>query len=1015
LATAAAILVGAFAYFASLAPYGLNVDDEGTLLYQIYRTYVGELLYVDFHAGYTPGIFFANAALFALAGVNVVVLRLGLAVVNALSVLCLYLLARRLGTGRLSAAAGGLSFLALIPFYDGQFAAFNIPYPIWYVTLFWLLAVLSVIGWLRHRQPKWWWLAGLSAGVVFSFKPNSGLLCLAGVLIALVRLQQADRNEVAGRGRLTRLLVLLERWLRWIIPLGLTLALTMFYARGAGFREVWLFALPLLLFVGFQLLRSPPPYTVAPLTLWRELIRLGCGFAIVVLPWSVYFWDKLGTRPFLRAILFVGTGFDKFYYMPHPPLGVWGLALVVLLGGAAVVAALLRRRWLPRWLVVTALVLGLGSMVGVWSLHAPRMVEGLQSSVVMRVRDVAFVMVLAVEWASLASYAVLVERRRRAAQGSSRTDQRLAVFSVVAVSAVLMHMQLYPRSDFMHLVPACPLMLVLGAWLLDRFARWCAAGLASSRVAQIATAGAVVLPLYLLLAILLLPALRRIDYMLRAWRDGDTTAVVRLASERAPLVVEPGAARMFDSLSATVEYLQAHTRPGEAVFTFPVLDVLCFLADRHNPTRHGYFFPGWPGHAVEAEVIDALEERPPRYIVTLHQHSLFFATAPVYFFNLRQYVLGNYRLERRIGLLDVLRYAPGAVPQVREADGTSLAARLPAWRSELAHHRGATARRLERALLEPQAGSISGLADIIERIDPKQQRLMVLLIRKSRSVGGVAALADLVQRKHLEPIIQELSIRTVAELGDVRSVPALLRGLDAAEPADREAYAGMLYNVANKLSLENYWYAAALRPELPTIATMLDTVSLVQWLDNPWEGFALRSFAIRIAGRVGRVETLPFLARVLGDADEWPDLRVQAAESLAELGYAVEMLAPTLGLLRHDSVGPAALAASTYPRAPAAGRPALLNLMVAPIDLTRATAFWLAAGVRDAGLADNLRQGLADELPEIRMAAAWGLGRLGDAAAAPALRAKLADPNDEVVWFVSDALMRLESGVGSRE
>ncbi|HVM97035.1 MAG TPA: hypothetical protein VMT89_11630, partial [Candidatus Acidoferrales bacterium] len=110
LLAAALVLVATFSYFAALAPYGLNVDDEGTLLYQIYRTYVGQILYVDFHAGYTPGVFFTNAAIFSLAGVNVVAVRLGLALVNALSVLCLYLLAQRLGARRLAAGAAAIAF-----------------------------------------------------------------------------------------------------------------------------------------------------------------------------------------------------------------------------------------------------------------------------------------------------------------------------------------------------------------------------------------------------------------------------------------------------------------------------------------------------------------------------------------------------------------------------------------------------------------------------------------------------------------------------------------------------------------------------------------------------------------------------------------------------------------------------------------------------------------------------------------------------------------------------------------
>ncbi|HVM97257.1 MAG TPA: HEAT repeat domain-containing protein, partial [Candidatus Acidoferrales bacterium] len=98
-----------------------------------------------------------------------------------------------------------------------------------------------------------------------------------------------------------------------------------------------------------------------------------------------------------------------------------------------------------------------------------------------------------------------------------------------------------------------------------------------------------------------------------------------------------------------------------------------------------------------------------------------------------------------------------------------------------------------------------------------------------------------------------------------------------------------------------------------------------------------------------------------------------------------------------------------YPGAPSLGRDALLAQLHAPLDLTRSTAFWVAAGVADKELEPALISGLRDPLADVRMAAAWGLGNLRDPQAAAALSAALEDPNDEVGRFARQALDRVDA------
>src|SRR5262249_42178376 len=85
------VLAGAVtALYLAFVGYGYQLEDEGTILYQILRTYRGERPYLDFHTGYTPAIFYLNAWLFRTFGVSVVPIRLSLVAVNTIAVVTLF-------------------------------------------------------------------------------------------------------------------------------------------------------------------------------------------------------------------------------------------------------------------------------------------------------------------------------------------------------------------------------------------------------------------------------------------------------------------------------------------------------------------------------------------------------------------------------------------------------------------------------------------------------------------------------------------------------------------------------------------------------------------------------------------------------------------------------------------------------------------------------------------------------------------------------------------------------------
>ena len=991
-------------YFYSLVPYGLNLDDEGTLLYQIYRTALGHRLYTDFHAGYTPGVYLWNAFLFRAFDVNVLYLRFALTIVNSLAVYLIYTVAQRIGATKWAAALCAWSYVALIPFYDGQFFSANIPYPIWYVTLLWLAGTRCIIGW--WQAPSSWWLlaVGAVAGAVFTFKPNSGVLAAGGYLASMAALTTVELPENSSRSWAAKV----TDWFRRLVPWVLVGGVLVMMRGAATSREVAAIALPVAAVAAASfLLPVTVCHRVAPRGAWGMAAAFGAGFLGVVAPWVVHYWREMGTQRFLRATLFVGTDFERFYFIGYPGISSFGWLLVGALGGLVALV------WLLRVRLLSSGILGVGFTIAavagallLW-LRPPPMVEGFSASVAMRLRDVSFALALAAIWGGVAWWLAKSLRLRRVlrtlppeACGPLRALRILPVTLVVLYSAVMMHAQLYPRTDFMHLVPAVPALLVLSALLLTRWSMRFGVVLCRDVRAGRWAARAMLVPIASIIIAVTAPAWGRAAYLwVHGWRGSE--GVVRLQSGRAPLVVEPAAGRLFVALSELTRFLSARTSPGEFIFTFPVLDVVSFLADRHNPTRHGYFFPGWPGHEVEAEVIDSLRQRPPRFVVTLHDHPLFFASAPAYYFNLRRYITANYQWIRRVGMFDVLGTGDDAEP-LQETDVVS---DRTLWLQELAYRRGAVAAELRRVLNGVETDEPGVLARALAAASPAARESAAWLIRKSRSAYGAAALATMLELQELPARVEELAVRIVAEVGTAECAAPLLRWMEVM-PARRATVAGLLFHISSKLGFESYWFSRAWQ-EAEARLDGVEWEQLAQWADNPWELLALRLFAVRAIGHARSSAVVPVLIRLLGDRGEWRDLASQAAQSLAALGWVEPVLPAVVRLLRDDKLWAPAIVAQQWRASDPTARVALEVEMSSELAHVRTTAFWIAAGVRDTALQPALEAGLSDSVPEVRMAAAWGLGELGNPSAEAVLRRHLDDPDDRVATFVRGALAKL--------
>jgi hypothetical protein len=187
-------------YCLALRRYGLELSDEGVLLAQIDRVVHEQAPYRDFHTGYGPGLFYAQAARYAAFGASTRTVRTGLALVHAARVALAAVLVGSVACARAALVVVFVVVAFFLSVAKGVGTPANVPYPHWYASALGLAASVVLA---RTRAAGGLVAVGTLWGLAFAFKQNAGLLGIAAAAVTVVLAPErpADRDRGEG-GRL---------------------------------------------------------------------------------------------------------------------------------------------------------------------------------------------------------------------------------------------------------------------------------------------------------------------------------------------------------------------------------------------------------------------------------------------------------------------------------------------------------------------------------------------------------------------------------------------------------------------------------------------------------------------------------------------------------------------------------------------------------------------------------------------------------------------------------------------
>jgi hypothetical protein len=180
LAVAILLAIAFILYIYNLTGWLIN-DDEGECLYDTWRMFKGDRLYLDFHTNQGPLFLFTGSILFKIFGTEVYWLRLATAAFTIFTAFFVFLIGRKVynsaGTGIL-----GMVFYLLLPvvYFQARFYRSD-AYMVFFATL---ALFLFLKGW-QEKKSYFFLYAGICYAIAFHYKAIA-MVAVAAVTAFLI-------------------------------------------------------------------------------------------------------------------------------------------------------------------------------------------------------------------------------------------------------------------------------------------------------------------------------------------------------------------------------------------------------------------------------------------------------------------------------------------------------------------------------------------------------------------------------------------------------------------------------------------------------------------------------------------------------------------------------------------------------------------------------------------------------------------------------------------------------------